>query len=470
MLPTPKTYSIYPSVIKADKTSLMTIVPNEKAFIIQDGKEYTVTVIAVNSDEDYYAPQTHKHYEIVAHDGVLTFEHFFEGEQEHTILLAREEKVRQTFSVYSLYDDLYELKPLKGDLHSHSCRSDATRDPAAQFGHYREHGFDFAALTDHNRYYPGGEIDEAYDGLNIGITRVFGEEIHCPESVLHTVHVGGKESIANRYIHHREEYEAAIVEYMPKVPENVPEKYKSRYAKAMWLTDAVHEVGGLAIFAHPYWKPGSSKIYNVCDEFAKILLMSGMYDAYELVGGMGQIGISRSIALWSELRAEGLKISVVGSSDEHSLENSTFNHYFTVCFAKENTNDAIIEAVRNGFSVAVEATGDDYARQNRCYGSLRLVSYAHFLLNNYFPNMQRLGEGLGVAMREYYMEEADASLVNAHAVLLEKYADRFFGRLAPTLPTPTMHEFENKWREVQLTEGPLTRGSSVDATPAKSLI
>jgi hypothetical protein len=54
--------------------------------------------------------------------------------------------------------------------------------------------------------------------------------------------------------------------------------------------------------------------------------------------------------------------------------------------------------------------------------------------------------------------------------LIEKYADRFFGRLAPAIPTPTMHEFENKWREVQLTEGPLTRGSSVDATPAKSLI
>lgn len=470
MLPAPQTFSIYPSVIPADKWTLMTVVPNEKAFIFQDGTEYQVKVIAVNSDENYYAPETHKIYSVVAHNGVLTFEHLFEGEQEHTILLIKEEKVRQVFSVYSLYEDLYILTPLKGDLHSHSCRSDGTRDAAALFSHYREHGFDFAALTDHNRYYPGGEYDEAFAGINTGITRVLGEEVHCPGSVIHVVHIGGKESIANRYIHNREQYEADIAQYMNKVPDNIPEKYKSRYAKAMWLTDSIHSVGGLAIFAHPYWKPGASKIYNVCDELAKIMLMSGMFDAYELVGAMGQIGINRSIALWSELRAEGLKIPVVGSSDEHLLENDRFSYCFTICFADENTNDAIISAIKNGMSVAVEATGDDYARQNRCYGSLRLVSYAHFLLGNYFPQLQRLGEGLGVAMRAYYMEDASASLIEAQAALLEKFSARFFGKAAPVIPTEAMMTFENRWREIQLTEGPRTRGSSVDATPAKNLV
>ena len=121
-------------------------------------------------------------------------------------------------------------------------------------------------------------------------------------------------------------------------------------------------------------------------------------------------------------------------------------------------------------SVAVEATGDGYERQNRCYGSLRLVSYAHFLLNNYFPDLQRIGEGLGVAMRAYYMEDADASLIEAQAALLERFSARFFGKMAPVMPSENMMAFENKWRAVQLAQGPLTRGSSVDATPAKSLI
>ncbi len=470
MLPAPQTYSIYPSVIPADKVAAMTIVSNERTFFFQDGMEYQVKVIAVNSDEDYYAPKNYKLYDVAAHDGVLSFEHFFEGEQEHTILLMTEKKTVQIFSVYSLFEDLYNLKPLKGDLHSHSFRSDGTRDPAALFGHFREYGYDFAALTDHNRYYPGGEYDEVFEGVNTGITRVFGEEIHCPGSVVHVVHVGGKESVAQKYIKSREQYDADVLEYLKKVPEKIPEKYKSRYAKAMWLCDAVHKAGGLAIFAHPYWRPNASKTHNVCDELAKILLMSGMFDAYELVGFMGQVGINRSIALWSELRAEGLKIPVVGSSDEHALAATTFNHCFTICFAKENTNDAIISAVKNGMSVAVEATGEGYERENRCYGSLRLVSYGQFLLNNYFPKMQRLGEGLGVTMREYCMEDADASLIEAQAALLEKFSLRFFGKKAPVIPTETMLAFENKWREIQITQGPPTRGSKTDGNPVKSLI
>ena len=470
MLPAPQTFSIYPSVIPADKTTLMTVVSNEKAFLFRDGLEYTVKVIAVNSDENYYAPEHHAIYEVTPHDGVLTFEHCFEGEQEHTVLLIFEEKVRATFTVYSLYEDLFRLKPLKGDLHSHSYRSDATNDPSALFGHYREHGFDFAALTDHNRYFPGEEYDEVFGEIPTGIVRVKGEELHCPGSVIHVVHVGGKESIADRYIQHREEYEAEVAEYLDQVPAEIPEKYRGRYARAMWVTDAVHKVGGIAIFAHPYWRPGSSKAYNVCDEFARILLLSGLFDAYELVGGMGQTGINRSVALWSELRAEGLKIPVVGSSDQHVLENGTFNHCFTLCFAEENENDAIVSAVKQGMTVAVEATGDGYTRQTRCYGSLRLVSYAHFLLAHYFPHLQRLGEGLGVVMRAYDMEDADTSLFAGQVALLEKFSARFFGKMPPPLPSEAMLSFEDKWRNVQLTRGPLTRGSSVDAKPNKCLI
>ena len=62
MLPAPQTFSIYPSVIPADKTTLMTVVSNEKAFLFRDGLEYTVKVIAVNSDENYYAPEHHAIY------------------------------------------------------------------------------------------------------------------------------------------------------------------------------------------------------------------------------------------------------------------------------------------------------------------------------------------------------------------------------------------------------------------------
>ena len=471
MLPKVQTFSIFPSVVPADRRSLMTIVSNERAFIIPDGREYQITVIAVNSDENYYAISTHKTLDLVAHDGVLTFEYEFEGEQEYTLLLIYEEKVIQSFALYSLRDDLYERIALKGDLHSHSCRSDGTRDPVAQAGHYREQGYDFAALTDHNRYYPSGEISETFGGINTGFSLVSGEEVHSPGSVIHIVHVGGRESVAARYIHDRENYDRLIEEYVDKVPADIPEKYRERYAKAMWATDAIHEVGGLAIFPHPFWRPGKAKVYNVCEEFARILLKSGMFDAYELIGGVSQPDLNCSVALWNDVRAGGCNIPVVASSDSHSIEDSAhFPHKFTICFAKDNTNDAIIEAIKNGYCVAVEATGYEYDRHYRCYGSLRLVFYAQFLLANYFLKTQRGAVGAGVAMRAYAMEEADASLIEMHTSINDNFTARFFGRKEPSLPSERLLAFEDKWRAIQIERGPKTRGSSVDAKPAKSLI
>ncbi|MBQ8409726.1 MAG: PHP domain-containing protein [Clostridia bacterium] len=443
----------------------MTIIPTEKAFLLFEGEEYKLSVISINSDEpSYYSPTTHKTLTVRAEGGVLRFTYIFPDEQEHLIIVEYNGKKLQELTVYSLYEDLYGLTPLRGDLHSHSYRSDGKRDPAALAGHYREQGYDFFALTDHNRYYPGGEIDETYSGVDLALTRVKGEEVHTPGSVVHIVHVGGKASVTEQYINDREGYEAAVSEYMTRVPDAVPEQYRERYAMAMWATDRIHEAGGLAIFPHPYWRPGRAYTYNVCDEFARILLKSGMFDAYELVGGMTQPDINRSIALWGDLRAEGLRISVVGSSDVHGLEASPyFPHLFTICFAEDNDNDSVVRAIKSGRSVAVEATGAEYDRQYRCYGSLRLVSYAQFLLKNYFPVALRLCQGEGVAMRNYSMGLADKQVIELQAEQYRAFRDRFFGRTAPALPSFDMLNFEAKWRKVQL-DGPLTKGSKLDSS------
>lgn len=466
MLPTPRNYSIFPSVVRADEPSEMKIIPNEKAFLLMEGEEYQLTIISVNSDEtNYYHPSTQRYVSAMAHDGVLRFQYTFPEEQRHLIILMQGERQLQEFTVYSLHEDLYALRPLKGDLHSHSYRSDGRQDPAALAGHFREQGYEFVALTDHNRYYPGGEIDDTYTGVKMGISRVYGEEIHAPGSVIHIVHVGGKYSVAEQYVANREQFERDVQEYMRRVPKDVPLQYHDRYAKAMWAVDRIHEAGGLAIFPHPFWRPGGSKVYNVRADFAQILLKSGMFDAYELIGGMAQDELNRSVALWADLRAEGLNIPVVGSSDVHGLEKSgTFGYRFTICFARENTNSSIISAVRNGMSVAVEANGNDYDRQNRCYGSLRLVSYAHFLLQNYYPQLQRICQGEGVAMRAYAMGDADKSLIELHAEQADRFRKRFFGAEQPALPNAEIMEFEAKWRAVQL-EGPLTKGSGLDAPP-----
>ena len=231
---------------------------------------------------------------------------------------------------------------------------------------------------------------------------------------------------------------------------------------AMWAVDNIHANGGLAVFAHPFWRP-RNLVHNVCDEFAALLLKSGMFDAYELVGGMGQQGVNRSIAFWGDLRADGLKISVVGSSDVHKVNNTyTFPNYFTLCFAKEASVEAVIDAVKSGNTVAVEASGAEYSREYRAYGTMRLVTYAQFLLTYYFPKQERLCAGVGVAMRDFAVGEASAELIELLACRVENFRQRFFGRLEPIIPSKEMLDFEDKWRSVHLEKGPITKGSSIE--------
>ena len=138
MLPTTFNYNVWPSVIIADKVSRMTITAAERAYMIPDGEVFTLKIVSVNTDENYYEPSEYKTLEVSAEGGALSFDFEFVGEGEHLIQLISEDRVIDSFVVYSLYEDLYERIPLKGDLHSHSCRSDGSRDAASQAGHYRE--------------------------------------------------------------------------------------------------------------------------------------------------------------------------------------------------------------------------------------------------------------------------------------------------------------------------------------------
>ena len=123
-----------------------------------------------------------------------------------------------------------------------------------------------------------------------------------------------------------------------------------------------------------------------------------------------------------------------------------------------------MDAVKSFNCVAVEATGNEYDRHYRCYGSFRLVTYAQFLLKNYFPNLQRICQGEGVAMRSYAFDDAAKSLIEAQVKQSESYRLRFFGKKAPALPTESIKDFEQRWRAVHL-EGPTAKGSLVHQDP-----
>ena len=470
MLPTPKNYAVYPSVFPVGEEVTVTVLAEEPCFIPPDGALFTLTFRPVDGDEDYYAPHLFEKKTVEAKDGALRVSCVFEAESEYILTVERDGVRQASLPFYALDKDLFALRPMKGDLHTHSYRSDGARDPASLAGHFREQGYDFFALTDHNRYYPGNEIDAVFAGVGTELLHVPGEEVHTPGSVLHIVHMGGDRSVAHRYIHEREAYEKEVGGYLSRVPETVPEEYRDRYARAMWATDQIHAAGGLAVLAHPLWRAGGRSI-NIPVPFARLLLASGMFDAFEVFGGIDQPLNDRQVALWQEMREQGTRIPVVGSSDVHHLQNAfSFPYNFTVAFVRERTVKGVLDAVRESNTVAVLMSGEESARRHECVGSLRFVSYAQFLLHYYFPNLARIASSEGVLMRAYAMGDADAKAgIEAVARAARTYRARFFGDAQPPLPGSDLCARAERFRRMQIEEGPLTRGSKIDGAENRQI-
>ncbi len=462
----PKNFAVWPRVVPTGSATELTVLPTENAFLFREDTEYTVLPVPVNEDiEDVHAPLPVQRILVRGKGGALRFFHTFSREQEYDLIVFEGERKLAVLPLFALKEDLFFLRPLKGDLHCHSHRSDGRRDPAALAGYYREAGYDFLALTDHNRYYPSEELQDAYRAVPLGMTLLPGEEVHTPGSTVHIVHVGGKSSVAAHYVQEPERYERELHGYLERVPAAVPEPLRARYAKAWWATDAIRQAGGIAIFPHPYWRP-VHLCYNVCDELNGLLLKSDFFDAYELMGGMGQPGNNCSLARWNDLRAEGLRLAAVASSDAHTVleQDSTFGKLFTIVLAKGRQPAQILDAILAGHTVAVEACGEGGSLEYRCYGSLRLVVYAQFLLQSYFPETQARMCGEGVLMREYLVGEEEGSLLAAMAGRADLFYERCFGRREMALPHEERLAFEEKWRKVQLS-GPATKGSGLTVRP-----
>lgn len=463
MVPKPIDYDIWPSIVKANETTELTVLACENCFMPWKEKEYFLTIHPMNQDGmDYHMTIDLPLIPLTNQNSVLKASYAFGAEGDYWVDLIHEGKVLCSMHVYALEEDLYGLRPLKGDLHAHSYRSDAKRDPAALAGHYREQGYDFFALTDHNRYYPCLEAIDAYKDVKLGITILKGEEIHTPPSVVHVVHVGGKSSVADIYQKEPERYEAEWKEFLKEVPEEVPEDVKERYAQAMWACREVHKAEGLAIFVHPFWRTVLCNCYNMSNNFAKLLIKSGAFDAYEVHGGMKWDGNNMSLALWNDLLAQGVKIPLVASSDVHATtsEDHHFSYIFTIVLAKDNTPEAIMEAVRKGNTIAVERVGTAEKPEFRCVGSLRMVIYAQFLLAHYFPRTQRIAEGEGVMMRRYLIGAESSELLSACADRVSSFWRRFVGIDTPIVPSAEIIEKEEKWRAIHL-QGPITRGNTI---------
>lgn len=413
-------YDVYPKVVPVGRPVEITIRALSRHAYFKDGAQLTVVPI------NFYPDREGEAAEISATQQEIKFTYTFPTEQEYQLrVFDNAHSLAARLAVYALEDDLLSLKPLIGDFHGHSCLSDGKEGPEFVAARYREEGFDFFTLTDHRRYAGSVELQKTFEELHSDFQIYAGEEIHTPNNPVHLINFGSDAPVNVEYL--TEEAlqdencwnDSFLPEWMDRVQKvqdglEIPEDVDPFiYSSCVLAANLVREKGGMCILAHPHWR---WTVKNVPDALTRLLLTTGAVDAFEVVGGQAVRENTSQLAMYHEMRAEGIRIPLVCSSDSHGTCSNVswgnkpddfhmFTEERTMVFAADNTKEDIMAAVKGLKSVALEQYEGEPCR---VHGPYRLVPYALFLLHEYFPIQDDLCREEGCLMRRFIAGDSQA--------------------------------------------------------------
>jgi predicted metal-dependent phosphoesterase TrpH len=420
-------YDIYPKVIPSGREAEIKIRPLGDHARFPEGGLYTVTISPMNETTRNEERHIYPSYKLESRRGALVFRHLFGSEGQYVVRVEEggERTVRALPAELRLYaadEDLFRLRPWRGDMHVHSFRSDGKEAPAIVAANYRKGGFDFFALTDHERYEPSLEMIEAYRGVPIDLKLFPGEEVHPPGNHTHYIHFGGDWSVNSLIRQDPEKYRAEMLRLSkePDIPEDIN---REEFASCRWVCEKIHSAGGLAIMVHPHWIDASA--YHIRESMARLMFKSKLFDAFEIIGGQTLEENQPQISLWQEMRAEGCFLPPLGNSDSHGTVNAEwFQLAKTLVFSESCERESIFDSIRRGRTVALEQYRGE--AQARLYGLHRYVMFALFLLEEYFPLHDELCYEEGRLMKDHICGDPGAAdllgrLSGRCGALMKKY-------------------------------------------------
>lgn len=424
-------YAIFPKVARTGENTRVHIRPLGRHAAFEAGRRYAVNIIPMGergqapfhpfspfhpyaeahgmrelSRSEAAAKRVFRAVEVTADADGLVFDWRFPSEQEYVIEVLRAEDERRVAAlrVYAVREDLYGLLPLKGNMHTHSFRSDGREAPEIVAAVYRKAGYDYIALTDHGQYAPSLEAIRAYDGAPIDMRLYPGEEVHAPDNNIHIINFGGESSVNDwmrenplEYYRQCEDRRAAL---------GLDDSFTAfEYASSQWVFDQIRARGGMAILAHPNWIWCDA--YNIRTEIYERFLREGGYDALELLnGGNTPEENEMQVNLWQEGRAKGSAAIATGSDDSHGAINGQwFDIAWTYVLAETNDRDAIIGAIRARRCVAALRY---HGESTHYYGDARMTAYFGFLDREYFPLHDELCVEEGRLMKAWVCGDPDA--------------------------------------------------------------
>jgi hypothetical protein len=195
----------------------------------------------------------------------------------------------------------------RGNAHAHSTFSDGALKLEDRFEAYRERGYDFLVMTDHNTTNP---VDHC---SRDGFLAVPGIELHPPNpyggETYHIVGIGVGE----------------MIDPVPDHPNDV--------------IAAINDQGGLAIMAHPYW------CGHTLLDFVEVRGYIGI-EVYNTTCCVS-IGKGHSESHWDDLLDRVGPVVGLAVDDCHRVTEDAFQGWVMVK-AEELTVPAVLNAIRTG--------------------------------------------------------------------------------------------------------------------------
>lgn len=447
-------YHITPRVVKVGKKNTISIKGLDDSVRFYDDVEYLVSIFCADSwkykeGKELYASgrDMGEILSVFPKDGVITFTYSFMAEGEYEVKIERKDKDSDahvpdrfikywkagknrivngfSFMMYALENDLYGKKPYKGDLHVHSFESDGFESPEFVAARYRTFGYDFMSLTDHYFMDSSFELVNKMQEVDSGLKVFPGEEVHPMRNgeVFHVVNFNGKSSVNALYNSDVNKAKSEINEIAKTIGlSSDVDNLEIAYFK--WIFDKIREAGGIAIYPHAFWHVGRS--YNVRPFISDYIIRNKLCDAFEILGGMSKRDNREMAQYAAELKADGVDLPFVASSDAHSSLKQGSAHFgdaFTIAFSE--SLEQIPNAIMNKQAVAVDNFSVD---DKTVYGNLRLVRYTYFLLEQYYAMHDELCNATGQALLRYVLgDEKQKTLVETLDNEREKFDLDFFG-------------------------------------------
>ena len=377
-------------------------------------------------------------------DGVLRCRAKFpsEGEQIFRFGLFNDKSVfakgYKDVTVYALRDDLYALRPFKGDIHMHSIRcGHAKLEPKVIPAHSRRVGLDFMGLSEHWQVAPSYEAIETAKPWKCGMELYPAEEIHTPSALLHSVALGHRESACVWRVKHMEEFARLVAEEMKNPiyrPYNLNDFELRQAAMTTLLYRKTREYGAkLIAYSHPssYNRPNQQD--DPPENFRNFMFEKADWDALELPNSATtayNLNTKRNDRLMlmnsfvMELIAKGRNPGIVAASDCHDQKAGFFGQVYTVIFAKACDLDSFVDAVKNHRSLGLQFPNTP---RYICFGPSRLMKFQFFLERYYWPGHDKLCKKQSELL--FKLLDGDSSVqgeVEKLAAEINDYREKFY--------------------------------------------